>query len=114
MLDDLIENSNNDSDTKIPAKSRQIYGPSNDLPSLEKEKKSFNGKKNLLRNQLQGYQQGHNTLSSSLGTQPGRKKISGEKIRGKKGNRDRKSHYKEKRWEKISKVYVNYHMIHKW
>lgn len=65
---------------------RQIHRSSNDILNSEEEKKGLIDEKTLLKNQSQGYQQGHDTPPSYFDTQLGRKKISREKVRKEKGN----------------------------
>lgn len=52
MLDDLIDNSDDGSNTKAPAKSRQIYMSSNNISGLGERKRSLNKERDFLRNRL--------------------------------------------------------------
>lgn len=47
---DLVKSLDDGLDIKVPAKLRQIYRPSNDISSPEKQKTGFNGDKDLLKN----------------------------------------------------------------
>lgn len=68
MLDNLIDSSNDGSDTDAPVKARQTHVSSNNIPCPEKKEKVLDWEGNLLRNWSQGHQQCHDTPSSSFDT----------------------------------------------
>lgn len=52
MLDNLVNNLNDGSNTEVLAEARRIYTLNNNILGLRKRKKGLNRERNLLKNQL--------------------------------------------------------------
>lgn len=112
MLDNLVNNLNDGSNTEVLAEARWIYILSNNIFGLRKRERGLNEEKNLLKNQLQGHQQCHDTSPLFFDTQLRDRR----KVMRKKDNKDKKSYCKRRRElivqeKRISEINVNYYMI---
>ena len=85
-LNNLINSLDDGSNIEAPAKSRQIYMSSNNIPGPGERKKSLNKEKNLLKNRSQGHQQCHNTLLFFFAAQQGGGKVRGKEMNMNKGS----------------------------
>lgn len=85
MLNDLIDSSNDGSDTKVLAEARRIHLLNNNIPDPRERERDLDGERDLLRNWSQGHQQRHDTFPSSFSTRHG----GGRKVIREEGNKDR-------------------------